>query len=404
MKRIFKTALSITLATTIIFSTTQLQANTFTNSNISQLNIRKRFRRKPVSPEVAKKLQSALDEVVAEKGVGASIKVISPLGKWVTTSGVSNLETQTPVQPEDKFQIASITKSFTSVVVLKLAEEGKLSLDDTLGKWLPDIAKNIPNGNNITIRQLLNGSSGIYNFLNEDSPFLNEVLKNPRRQWKPEELVSYAYGKERQDWVYPNTGFIIAGMIIEKATGSSIAAEIRRLISEPLGLTNTFFYTEEIPGALVKGYIDIPPGEGKLDDVSFVNISFAGAAGGLISTPEDVTKFFQALLRGKLLKPRSLKQMFTFVDADEPDDAINSRYGLGIRLFGVETPELGKFTWIGHGGTNPASGFGAGMWLYPELGVMLVYTENVQKPGEGTGIALTVLETLSEINRVNQEK
>mgnify|MGYP001793729700 FL=1 len=70
----------------------------------------------------------------------------------------------------------------------------------------------------------------------------------------------------------------------------------------------------------------------------------------------------------------------------------------------METPELGKFTWIGHGGTNAASGFGAGMWLYPELGVMLVYTENVQKPGEGTGIALTVLETLSEINRLNQDK
>ena len=409
MKRIFNNALSIALVTTIIFGTTQLQAknsNLKKNITISQRNLHKRFiKRNPVSPEIAEKLQSALDEVVAEKGVGASIKVTSSLGTWAVTSGVSNLETQTPVQPEDKFQIASVTKTFTAVVILKLAEEGKLSLDDTLEKWLPNIAKNIPDGNNITIRQLLNGSSGIYNFAeDENSPFFQEVLKNPQRQWKPEELVAYSYRKERQDWVYPNTGFIIAGMIIEKATGSSIATEIRRLISKPLGLQNTFFYTEEIPGGLVNGYIDIPPGDGNLDDVSFVNISFAGAAGGLISTPEDMTRFFQALLKGKLLKPSSLKQMFTSVDADEPDYSINPRYGLGIRLFKVETPELGKFTWIGHGGTNAASGFGAGMWLYPELGVMLVYTENVQKPGKGTGIALTVLETLSEINRLNQDK
>ena len=408
MKRIFNTALSTTLATTIIFSTTQLQANTFrTNKNItiSQRNLHKRSRRKTVSPEVANKLQSALNEVVAEKGVGASIKLTSSLGKWIATSGVSNLETQTPVQLEDKFQIASVTKTFTAVVVLKLVEEGKLSLDDTLGKWLPNIAENIPDGNNITIRQLLNGTSGIHDFAeDENSPFFQEVLKNPQREWKPEELIAYANGKQRQDWVYPNTGFIIAGMIIEKATGSTIAAEIRRLISEPLRLKNTFFYTEEIPERLVNSYIDIPPGDGKLDDVSLVNISFGGAAGGLISTPKDVTKFFQALLSGKLLQKHSLREMFTFVDADKPEDTISRRYGLGIQLIEVETPELGKFTWIGHGGTNPASGFGAGMWLYPELGVMLVYTENVQKPEEGTGIALTVLETLAEIREVIKNK
>jgi len=400
MRRIFKTALSITCVATVILSTTQLQANTF---NISQGKIlRKRHKiKKPVSLEITEKLQTALDQLIAEKGVGASVKLTSTLGKWVGTSGVSNLETQTPVQSEDKFQIASVTKPFTAVVVLKLAEEGKLSLDDTLEKWLPDIANNIPNGNDITIRQLLNGSSGIYDFAeNENSPFFQVVLKNPQKQWKYSELVTYAYGKERQEWVYPNTGFIIAGMIIEKATGSTIAAEIRRLISEPLGLKNTFFHTEKILGGLVNGYIDIPPGDGELDDVSFVNISFAGAAGGLISNPEDVTKFFQSLLGGKLLKPSSLREMLRFVDTKEKGDGlINRRYGLGIQLIEAETPELGKFTFVGHGGTNPASGFGAGMWLYREFGLMLVYTENVQKRGQGTGIALKVLETLSGANK-----
>lgn len=398
MKRILKTALSTTCAAAIILSTTQLQANNFKKSNIPQNHIfRKRPRNnKPVSPEIVEKLQTALDETVAEQSVGASIKVISPLGKWVATSGVSNLETQTPVQPEDKFKIGSITKIFTAVVVLKLAESGKLSLDDTLGKRLPDIAKNIPDGNDITIRQLLNGSSGIYDVV-ADSPLYQEVLKNPQRQWKPEELVAYADGKPRQEWVYPNTGFIIAGMIIEKATNSSIAAEIRRLISEPLNLKNTFFYGEEIPGGFVSGYIDIPPADEKLDDVSFVNISFAGAAGGLISNPEDVTKFFQALLSGKLLKTGSLREMFTFVDADKPEGSINRRYGLGIQLIEAETPKLGRFTFIGHGGTIP-TGFGAGMWFYPEFGVGIIYSENKQP---GSGIALTILEILSEVNQTH---
>ncbi|MBE9215596.1 beta-lactamase family protein [Plectonema cf. radiosum LEGE 06105] len=406
MKPIYITAISISYAATIILGTTQLQANTFNrnqNITLSQRHIldkrfiNKKINHKSVSPEVADKLQTALDKTIEKDGVGASVKIINPLGKWVTTSGVSNLETQTPIQAEDKFQIGSITKTFTAVVVLKLAEEGKLSLDDTLEKWLPEIAQNIPDGNNITIRQLLNGSSGIYDVIeNINTPLYQEILKNPRREWKPEELIVYADGKERQEWAYPNTGFFIAGMIIEKATNSTIATEIRRLISEPLGLTNTFFYTEEIPGKLVKGYIDIPPGDGKLDDVSFVNISFTGAAGGLISNPEDVTKFFQALLGGKLLKRHSFKEMFTFIDTKETN--INRRYGLGIQLVEAETSELGKFTFIGHGGTIP-SGFGAGMWVYPEFGVQLVYSENKQP---GSNIPLTILETLSQFNSLEK--
>lgn len=413
MKLIFKTALSITFVATIIFNPRELEANIFNikqNINTSQHHLLRKQpqRRKSVSLEIAQKLQSSLDETVSKYGVGASVKVISTSGKWVATSGLSNLENQTPVQPEDKFQIASVTKTFTAVTILKLAEEGKLSLDDTLEKWLPNIAQNIPDGNNITIRQLLNGSSGIYDFAKDaNSPFFQEVIKNPQKQWKYEELVAYAYGKERKEWVYPNSGFILAGMIIEKATGSTIAAEIRRLISEPLGLENTFFYSEEIPGGLVSGYIDIPPGDGNLDNVSFVNISFAGAAGGLISTPEDVSKFFQILLSGKLLQKSSLREMLTFVDTkEEGDGLISRRYGLGIQLIEAETPELGKFKLIGHGGTNPASGFGAGMWLYPEFGVMIVYAENVQKTQpeeerdeEDKGVALTILETLSEIKQ-----
>ncbi|NJL79727.1 MAG: beta-lactamase family protein [Richelia sp. SM2_1_7] len=136
--------------------------------------INNKINHKSVSPEVADKLQTALDKTIEKDGVGASVKIISPLGKWVTTSGVSNLETQTSVESGDKFQIGSITKTFTAVVVLKLAEEGKLSLDDTLEKWLPEIAQNIPDGNDITIRQLLNGSSGIYDVIeNINTPTLS---------------------------------------------------------------------------------------------------------------------------------------------------------------------------------------------------------------------------------------
>lgn len=164
-----------------------------------------------VSDDLASELQATLDRNLG-KTPGATVGIISPLGTWFGSSGVSNLATGTPVKPDDRFQIGSITKTFTATTVLQLAEEGKLGLEDTLDKWLPDIANKIPDGNSITIRQLLNGTSGIVDYIGQ---WTQDVLNDPSlafKNWQPEELVAYAYGKPRfsgyrcyPEWCYPNT-------------------------------------------------------------------------------------------------------------------------------------------------------------------------------------------------------
>lgn len=117
-----------------------------------------------VSEPLAQKLQAALEQAAQDTNtpdIGVSVGVVTPVGKWTGATGISNLDTLQATQPEDLFNIASISKAFTSAIILKLQERGKLSLDDTLGQWLPEIAAKLTNGENLTIRQLLNGTGGV---------------------------------------------------------------------------------------------------------------------------------------------------------------------------------------------------------------------------------------------------
>jgi D-alanyl-D-alanine carboxypeptidase len=308
---------------------------------------------------LANQLQNALDTSLKESGApGAVNAVVTADGStWKGATGFSNLAQQTPMQPDDVFSIASTTKTFTNATILKLAESGKINLDrDTIGKWLPDVAANIPDGQNITLRQLLNGSSGIANF-DENPQFLQDSgrLTGSLNNLSPEQLVSYVYGKPRyapgprssSKWAYTNTGDIIAGLIVEKATGSPFSTLMREEILDPLGLKHTSFGGKEaISGNLARSYADIfnadgnPIADGVLDDITELNvagISTYGAAGALFSNAQDVAQFTQSLFGGELLSADSVNQLTTFVDTgfDFPGFA---QYGLGIFSAGTNTP------------------------------------------------------------------
>lgn len=311
------------------------------------------------SDALARELQASLDKAVQETGIpGATALIISPQGVWLGASGISDIATKTPMLLDDIFSIGSATKSFTAVTVLRLAEQGKLSLDDTLGKWLPDIAKNISDGRSITIRQLLNGTAGIYNYT-DDQQFLADFIANPQRHWHPEQLVAYAYGKPRffkdqcsPTWCYPNTGMVLAGMVVEKATGSTFAPVLRNQILNPLGLNHTFFGgDEQVVGRQAHGYQDIFKADGSFgqdgipDDLTTLNVSPFWANGAMFSNTQDLARFNEALFGGKLLSRKSLKEMLTFVDTgfgagDE------FKYGLG--MISRKTP---WGTALGHGST-----------------------------------------------------
>jgi CubicO group peptidase (beta-lactamase class C family) len=299
-------------------------------------------------PKLADQLQADLEKGQTESNIpGATNGVVTEDGfTWKGASGVSNLEKQTPTESDDLFKIASITKTYTAATVLKVVESGKLSLDDTLGQWLPDIAKNLPNSENVTVRELLNGSGGIYNYTDNPqstSDLIAKYQNGSNEALTSEESVAYAYGQPRfsgasssSSWTYTNTGNNLAGLIVEKATGQSFSNVMRSEVLEPLGLDHTFYQGKEpIEGNLARGYSDLKTTDpalnpdGTLIDVTDNIISAVSTPdGSLISNAEDVAKFSRSLFSGELLKSESLKEMLTFVDEGIPYEG--RQFGLGV--------------------------------------------------------------------------
>ncbi|MGG0725797.1 serine hydrolase domain-containing protein [Bacillus mycoides] len=269
---------------------------------------------------------------------------------WSYAAGVANLSSKKPMKTDFRFRIGSVTKTFTATVVLQLAEENRLNLDDSIEKWLPGVIRgNGYDDKQITIRQLLNHTSGIAEYTR--SKGFN--LMDTKKSYRAEELVKmgismppdFAPGKS---WSYSNTGYVLLGILIETVTGNSYAEEIENRIIEPLELSNTFLpgNSSVIPGTKhARGYIQLD-GASEPKDVTYYNPSMGSSAGDMISTADDLNKFFSYLLGGKLLKEQQLKQMLTTVPTGE---AALGRYGLGI--YETKLPN-GVSIW-GHGGSIP---------------------------------------------------
>jgi len=305
-----------------------------------------------VSDATAEQLQITLDQV-RDDIPGAFLGIINPERTWVGVSGVSNLQTETPLTLEDRFEIGSITKTFVATIILQLVEEGKIGLDDPITDRLSvEVLANIPNFEKITIRQLLNHTSGIADYT---LPLFFQAQTNPGvflQDWQPEELLTFItnqnpYFAPGESWEYSNTNVILLGLIIEAVTESNMAAEIRSRILEPLELNDTFFAEEEeIPGGYVNAYWDFD-GDGNFNDVSGANLSWAWAAGAMVSNPIDLARFISGLLSGQLLAENSLEQMLTF---EQPINSDNyDAYGMGIGA--LESPLR---QWYGHRGLTLA--------------------------------------------------
>ncbi|WP_051717745.1 serine hydrolase domain-containing protein [Streptomyces megasporus] len=237
----------------------------------------------------------------------------------------------------DRFRIGSITKTFVATVLLRLQEEGRLDLDDSVERWLPGLVRGHGHdGREVTVRQLLNHTSGIYD-VTSDLEFQEKVFKSGFFEhrydtWTPEQLVAIAMEHEPvfapgTDWSYSNTNYVLAGLVIEAVTGHSYADEVERRVIEPLGLRSTV-----VPGT--RATMPPPHGrayerfgsEGELVDVTEINPSVAGAAGEMISTVDDLNRFLRALLDGRLLSEESMAELLSTVPTGEGD-----RYGLGIQ-------------------------------------------------------------------------
>jgi len=292
-------------------------------------------------------------------------------------AGVSNLETQAPVRPDDRFRIYSIAKAFAATVVLQLVDEGVLSLDDTVTHWLDSSeVLAIPNVNRITLRQLLTHTSGIYDFADDlDSPFWEDAFLGPNadwsRVWTIEELLSYAAAENHDAYFapgegnhYSNTGYLLLGLIVEQATGKTYGDELRSRVIDPLGLENTFLAEGgAMPEGTISGYQVI---DDELIDVSSTNLSWIWTAGGMVSTTGDLLALADALFSGALLTNDSIDEMFTFVATESP------QMGEGMGIYRIET-DYGTLTGMDGGGP----GFNSTLMRHADSGITVAILGNV---------------------------
>jgi D-alanyl-D-alanine carboxypeptidase len=291
--------------------------------------------------------QRLLDQLVAAGAPGAAAWIHDEHGSVQAASGVADLQAPRPMRPGLHFRAGSLTKSLVATVVLQLVAEGRLSLSDTLERWLPGT---LPYGDQVTIHQLLNHTSGVPHNWATVERTLYGSRQGRFRNWSPQALVALVADQPPgfppgTAWSYSNTGYILLGLIVETATGNTLARELDRCILGPLGLRDTLLpgNSPGIPSPTSRGYsLPLgPQGEvitGPLLDFTDQNPSWAWAAGALVSTLEDLVGFFRALLGGRLLPPELLAEMLSTVTVPPGSVPLPlyDRHGLG--LLEVEMP------------------------------------------------------------------
>lgn len=257
-------------------------------------------------------VQHVLERVVDGGAPGVTAVIRGPGGREHYSAGSANLRSGRPISPRDHGRVGSVTKSFTATLVLQLAAEGKLGLEDSVERWLPGL---VPNGDRITVRQLLDHTSGIADYCSVPGITLCDPFAADRaRRWTPEELVAIGVGAPPtfppgQGWSYTNTDYVLLGMIIERAAGHTLGAEYKRRIFRPLGLNQTSFPTRtSMPRPFSRGY-DVLAGGSLPPDVTAFSPTVAGSAGAIVSTPGDLQTFMRALLRGRLVSRSFLGEM-----------------------------------------------------------------------------------------------
>lgn len=316
------------------------------------------------APAFAEKLRPLI-QAKMDAGITPGIMVyveVPEQGTWIEGFGVSDLSAKTPMSPDLHHRIGSVTKTLTAQAVLMLADEGKIGLDDTVEKYLPGL---VPNGDAITIRQLLNMTSGIFNY-NEDDEFNRELDANPLRVWTPAEVIAIAfkhpaYFQPGEGYHYSNTNTELLGLIVERVSGQQLSEFMKKRIFERLGMQNTSMPAPEdnlLPAPHGRGYAFAsnvgfgeahkkalagdsgvmfwPPDQPPLDRTNS-SVSYAKSSGSVISTVGEMALWAKALGAGSLLQPHTFKEQVTW--------SPHGKYGLGI------SQDVGPL--LGHSGTIP---------------------------------------------------
>ncbi|MBS0607284.1 MAG: beta-lactamase family protein [Verrucomicrobia bacterium] len=287
------------------------------------------------SPAVIAQLDSIFEAASAEVGGIIAGVWVGDQNTWVRTKGTANIPANRPLLYADMLRIGSVTKSFTTTVLLQLVEEGLIGLDESIERF----NLGVPNANNITIRMLCNHTSGLYNYT-EDPDFNQIIITTPWKEWSQDELVQVATSHPPlfppgTQVKYNNTNFILQGMIIEQLMGIPVGRAIEARVILPLRLENTFLPRNPyLYGEFSRGYFFSPP---EIFDFTVLNPSGVLGAGGLVSNLRDLKTWAKALGLGSLLSPSMQQQRLIRVapPADPgPFQGPFLRFGLGIEMLG----------------------------------------------------------------------
>ena len=336
---------------------------------------------KPIDQDA---LQTTVNTTAQELLVpGAVVFVRTPQGEFAATYGTTRLGTTSPPRADTHFRIASNTKTMTAAVIMQLAQQGKLSLGDPVSKYVPGV----PNGDNITIAELLEMRSGLYNYTN--APEVSASLdRNPTKVWTPDELLAIAFARPPNfppgtSYEYCNTNYALLGLVAERVDRKPLARAMQDRLFGPLGLQRTALpasTVNTIPEPYSHGYlygsssvalVGTPPYPPALqaaaragtllpNDYTGLNHSFAAAAGGVISTTNDLAAWVQALVAGRVLNAAYQRRWLDSLRPVDPSKPDGQQYGYGISqlrwgpnamyFHGGETPGYNSF--IGYDLTN----------------------------------------------------
>lgn len=321
---------------------------------------------KQFSSEMKEKLQTKMESLIKEiNAPGFNVGIWIPgEGEWQNSFGVADKETAEKMSLDNHFRIGSITKTFVTTAVLQLVDKGDISLDDKISKYID----NVPSGDEITIKQLANMTSGLANYTENEEWVKSAIYTKNDRNIPASELLDVAFKlpptfAPGKGWHYSNTNTVLLGQVIEKVSGLSLDKYLQENIFTPLGLSSTSYpLDEKMPSPYARGYTKQTL-DGKEADATFNNPSWTNAAGQIISTFADLKIWAKALGSGALLSENAFKERLSWVTL--PPNTAKRAYGLGV---GVNSG------WITHTGSLP--GYNCVVAYLPEKQAILVVMIN----------------------------
>jgi D-alanyl-D-alanine carboxypeptidase len=353
------------------------------------------FGESSLSPDLRAKVDQAAEKALADTGVPSASVAVVKEGKlaYLHAYGDARLEPKTTARPETRYAVGSISKQFTAAAILMLAEQRKLSLDDPVSRFVPSLTR----GNEVTIRQLLSHTSGYQDYWPQDyvPPFMTQPIVADRilDLWARKPL-DFEPGTE---WQYSNTNFVIAGLIIEKASGEQLYKFLSQNIFEPLGMQSVFnIDRSRLPDADAVGYVRYALGPERVAPKEGAGWLFA--TGELAMSAEDLAKWDISVIEQRLMKPSSYRNMET---DNRLKNGLGTQYGLGVFVKNEDGHRA-----LEHGGET--SGFTAENVIFPDHGAAIVVLTN-QDANEASSaieraIASILFESDAELTRERQER